>query len=113
MTTQPRVLPLVFWLGTRPSVMRKGLTMCPTLETLDLTSEQRAAAREAVGRLAYQNWLDAGQPCGADVDCWLKAEQQWIAQNYVPPRPLDGERPAPGAKHPRKQKVRPPVTETL
>ena len=87
--------------------------MCPTLETLDLTPEQRTAACEAVTKLAYQNWLDAGQPLGADVECWVKAEQQWIAQNYVPPRPLDGERPAPGEQHPRNAKVQPPVTESL
>jgi|WetSurMetagenome_2_1015567.scaffolds.fasta_scaffold992235_2 hypothetical protein len=87
--------------------------MCPTLETLDLTPEQRTAAREAVGKLAYQNWLDAGQPCGADVDCWVKAEQQWIAQNYVPPRPLDGERPSPCATHSRQGKTRPLAPEAL
>jgi hypothetical protein len=87
--------------------------MYPTLETLDMTPEQLAAAREAICRRAYQNWLDAGQPCGADVDCWLKAEQQWIAQDYVPPRPLDGERPAQPTRQPCEYQTQPPVTDAV
>jgi len=89
--------------------------MYPTLETLDMTPEQLAVAREVICRRAYQNWLDAGQPCGADVECWLKAEQQWIAQDYVPPRPLDGQRPdaLPRQYDDQRSEAQRPVTEAV
>ena len=67
--------------------------MAVTLDTLELTKEELELAREAVRRLAYAKWLDAGSPQGHDVDFWAQAEQEWIARNYVPARTLDGTRP--------------------
>jgi hypothetical protein len=68
--------------------------MAVCLDTLDLTFEEREAAREAIRCLAHTIWLEAGCPEGADVDCWLKAERRWIETQYVPHRAVDGLRPA-------------------
>ncbi len=67
--------------------------MSVTLETLEMTCEDLQRAREAVRKLAYFKWLEAGCPNDCDRLCWVQAEQDWIAHNYVPDRSLDGNRP--------------------
>jgi hypothetical protein len=57
-----------------------------TLETLDLAPEKLEWARGEVRKLAYQKWVDAGQPPGTEADFWLAAERQWIERVYVPER---------------------------
>ncbi len=32
---------------------------------------------EEIRRIAYQLWMEAGQPLGRDLDFWLKAEAMW------------------------------------
>jgi len=66
--------------------------MSVTLETLELTPEELQRAREAVQKLAYFLWLEAGCPSGCDRELWVRAEQDWIAHSYVPDRTLDGTR---------------------
>ena len=67
------------------------MTVC--LDTLELTPEECEATRQAIRRMAHSIWIDAGQPEGADLDCWAKAERQWIENCYVPHRFADGVRP--------------------
>lgn len=66
--------------------------MTATLETLELTPEELNSSKDAVRKMAYFNWLEAGCPEGGQLEFWLKAERQWIEQCYVPDRPLDGTR---------------------
>jgi hypothetical protein len=67
--------------------------MCISIETLEMTEQERAACINLIREMAYFNWLDAGQPEGRELDCWLKAERHWIEYDYVPRRELDGRRP--------------------
>ncbi len=56
------------------------------LDTLELTPEMLDSSREAVRKMAYFKWLDAGCPSGRDLDFWAEAERQWIGHCYVPNR---------------------------
>ena len=67
--------------------------MSTSLETLEMTAQDRAACHDLVGERAYHKWLNAGCPPGREFDFWLQAEREWIAHDYVPRRPLDGTRP--------------------
>ena len=69
--------------------------MTVTLETLEMNPDERNSGREAVQKMAYFNWLNAGYPAGGELDFWLHAEHEWIEHNYVPNRTLDGKRPQP------------------
>lgn len=62
--------------------------MTPTLDSLSLTEEERAAAREEIQRRAYRKWEEAGRPSGNDLRFWQDAEREWIAYCYVPDREL-------------------------
>jgi Protein of unknown function (DUF2934) len=66
--------------------------MTVTLETLELTPEELSSSKDAVRKMAYFNWLEAGCPDGEQLEFWLKAERQWIEHSYVPHRLLDGAR---------------------
>lgn len=66
--------------------------MAASLETLEMTPWELERSREAVRKLAFEKWLDAGQPQGHDVELWIQAERYWIEHNYVPHRTLDGTR---------------------
>jgi hypothetical protein len=68
--------------------------MCVTLETLELAPGELEVCREAIRKLAFCKWLDAGCPSEGEVEFWLQAESEWIATQYVPSRDLDGSRPA-------------------
>jgi hypothetical protein len=67
------------------------MTMTVRLDTLEMTPEQQQAAFECVRKLAYEKWVEAGQPQGCGDEFWLEAEREWIEHYYVPPRS-----PAPG-----------------
>jgi hypothetical protein len=67
--------------------------MTVTLETLELTPAELESIREAMRKMAYFNWLNAGCPDGRDLDFWLSAEREWIEHRFVPSRPCDGSRP--------------------
>jgi hypothetical protein len=67
--------------------------MTAALETLDLTPEELTSSKDAVQRMAYFDWIDAGCPESGELEFWLKAEHRWIEHNYVPHRSLDGARP--------------------
>ncbi len=69
--------------------------MSVTLENLELTPQELESCKDIVRRMAYFHWLDAGQPEGAELDSWLKAESEWFEHDYVPYRSLDGTRPEP------------------
>ncbi len=60
--------------------------MSVRLDTLEMTPAQYEAALASVRRLAYEKWLDAGQPCCDGGAFWLEAEREWIEHYYVPPR---------------------------
>lgn len=60
--------------------------MTVTLESLELTAEEMDASKEAVQKMAYFKWLDAGCPDGGQLEFWLYAEREWIGHNYVPHR---------------------------
>ncbi|MEX2112720.1 MAG: DUF2934 domain-containing protein [Pirellulales bacterium] len=60
--------------------------MAVRLDTLEMTPEQYEAALDCVRRLAYEKWLDAGQPPSDGDAFWLEAEREWIERYYVPPR---------------------------
>jgi hypothetical protein len=64
--------------------------MSITLETLELTDQELELCKNAVRKMAYFNWLDAGRPEHAERDCWLQAEKEWLEHSYVPHRRLDG-----------------------
>ena len=64
--------------------------MAVTLDTLDLTPEERETRRDVIRRMAYFNWLDAGCPQSDGFPFWAKAERDWIDHNYVPHRDWDG-----------------------
>jgi len=84
--------------------------MSVTLVTLELTPQELESCKDAVHKMAYFNWVDAGCPNGNQLEFWLAAEQAWIQRNYVPRRTLDGTRrqPAdePQAASPRKRRQR-------
>lgn len=61
--------------------------MATCIENLELTAEEVAAAKEEIRRLAFEKWLEAGQPDGDGVQFWMAAESQWIERLYVPHRP--------------------------
>ena len=67
--------------------------MTVSLDTLELTPAEFDAAKEAVRHIAHARWLDAGRPAGAELECWLKAEREWIENAYVPHRAVNGARP--------------------
>jgi hypothetical protein len=67
--------------------------MGATMETLEMTSEELNSSQDAVHKLAYFKWLDAGRPDCRELGFWLEAEREWIQHNYVPHRMLDGTRP--------------------
>ena len=48
--------------------------MSVTTDTLELTAAELAACKDAVRKMAYFNWLDAGQPDYGDLDFWLRAD---------------------------------------
>ncbi len=60
------------------------MTVC--LDTLELTPEELEATKEAVRKMAYFRWLEAGQPANSGVDYWAQAERDWIERYYVPHR---------------------------
>jgi hypothetical protein len=60
--------------------------MIPTLNNLDLTPDELHVAEEAIRRMAYEKWLQAGSPPGDDLHFWSAAEQEWILFQYVPHR---------------------------
>ena len=72
--------------------------MSVTLETLELTRLELESAKNAVRKLAYFNWLDAGCPEFGELEFWLKAEREWIQRDYVPHRTVDGTRSQPNAE---------------
>jgi hypothetical protein len=72
--------------------------MTATLETLELTPQELDSCKQAVRKMAYKLWLDAGRPECGQVDFWLAAERDWIESNYVPHRTFDGLRPQADAK---------------
>ena len=63
------------------------------LETLDLTPEHLSQCQDAVRKLTYTKWEQAGCPAGHELDFWLEVEREWISHCYVPNRPCDGARP--------------------
>lgn len=60
--------------------------MKPTLETLDLSPEEREVARATVRAIAYVKWLNSGRPDGDHPEFWVEAEREWIEHSYVPDR---------------------------
>lgn len=60
------------------------------LDTLELTPEELAASKEAVRKMAYFRWLEAGSPPDAGLEYWSQAERDWIERHYVPRRDLTG-----------------------
>ena len=66
--------------------------MTVTLETLELISEELNSSKDAVQKMAYFKWLDAGCPDCGQLELWLTAEREWIERHYVPRRALDGAR---------------------
>jgi hypothetical protein len=44
-------------------------------------SNQQQSDREETARLAYQIWEQRGRPEGHDVEFWLEAERQIVANN--------------------------------
>ena len=67
--------------------------MGATLETLEMTPQELNSSQDAVHKLAYFKWLNAGRPDCRELEFWLEAEREWIQHNYVPHRTLDGTRP--------------------
>ena len=67
--------------------------MSITLETLELTQDQLKSCKDAVQKMAYFDWRDAGCPECGQLEFWLKAERDWIEHFYVPNRVVDGELP--------------------
>jgi hypothetical protein len=63
--------------------------MCVNLESLELTTEQQTTACDQIRERAYHFWEKAGRPPSDGVEFWLAAEEEWIGQLYVPPRPLE------------------------
>lgn len=66
--------------------------MTVTLDTLELTPPELESSKDAVQKMAYFNWINAGCPDGQQLDSWLLAEREWIEYCYVPSRPCDGDR---------------------
>jgi hypothetical protein len=66
--------------------------MTVTLETLELTPEERSSRKDALQRRAYFNWVEAGCPDCRQLEFWLQAECEWIENDYVPHRTWDGTR---------------------
>lgn len=64
------------------------------LDTLELTPEELDASREAVRKMAYFRWLEAGMPTDSGLDYWAQAERDWIERYYVPHRDLSAGRPS-------------------
>ena len=64
--------------------------MAVTLESLELTPEEREARRDIIRRMAYFNWLNAGCPQGDELTFWAKAEREWLEHSFVPHREWDG-----------------------
>ncbi|HEX3725534.1 MAG TPA: DUF2934 domain-containing protein [Pirellulales bacterium] len=60
--------------------------MSVTLETLELTQQELDECRQAIRKMAYLNWLDAGMPASGGDEFWLRAERNWIEHHYVPHR---------------------------
>ncbi len=60
--------------------------MSVNLESLDLDPDKLAWAHEEVRKLAFQKWIEAGQPLDTEMDFWLAAEREWIERIYVPDR---------------------------
>jgi len=67
--------------------------MTVTLESLELSEEERKVCRDAIEKMAYFNWLNAGDGDKNQLEFWVKAERDWIEHCYVPDRALDGTRP--------------------
>lgn len=55
-----------------------------TLETLEMTDEERRAARAAIEELAYRAWEKAGRADDDPLRYWREAELHWIGFHYVP-----------------------------
>lgn len=66
--------------------------MHTSLEMLDCTADELNVIRDAIRKLAYSRWLDAGCPEHAEINFWLEAEREWIGRYYVPHR-LDSDPP--------------------
>ncbi len=60
--------------------------MEPRFDTLELTEEQRARARQQIEQIAYGKWRDAGSPNENGLRFWVAAEQEWIRYYYAPCR---------------------------
>jgi len=65
--------------------------MSVTLDTLELTKEQRRMARREIERMAYQKWADAGFRATDALKYWREAEVEWIEFSYVPNRTLEAD----------------------
>jgi len=63
--------------------------MSLTLETLELTEEQRRMARREIERIAYRKWATAGLGLTNALKFWREAEIEWIGFCYVPNRSLE------------------------
>jgi hypothetical protein len=66
--------------------LERHLAMTVTLESLQLDEAQLQACKEAVRKLAYFKWLEAGCPQHSELEFWVQAERDWIAHCYVPRR---------------------------
>lgn len=60
-----------------------------TLESLDLTADELTRCRECIRHMAFEKWLNAGQPAGDGLEFWTQAEREWIEHCYVPHRPFE------------------------
>ena len=58
----------------------------PTLDSLLLSDDERAAARRDVEVMAFCKWQDAGCPENSAPHLWEQAELEWIEFRYVPDR---------------------------
>jgi hypothetical protein len=95
------------WIAESP-LIGKVSTMSVSLESLEMGPQELQSCRDAVQKMAYFNWLDAGCPASGQLEFWLKAQRDWIEHNYVPRRALDGSRPGPDADAPGPNRFRAP-----
>ena len=60
--------------------------MDPCLDSLLLTADELAAAKQLVREMAYCKWKAAGCPENESLKFWREAELEWIEYYYVPDR---------------------------
>jgi hypothetical protein len=56
------------------------------LATLELTADELEKAQTEIRHLAFEKWRGLGCPDADSLECWLEAEREWIAFQYVPDR---------------------------